>query len=104
MDIVGLVKSKITKCFNGILDFNASKVLNGEKPTPSTFSRPILGLMDTTGKLDQAIQHINKSAGLITTDTTAFLAQFDDTLDTKVSSIPYTVVGSPENILQSDGR
>ena len=104
MDIVGLVSKQITKCFNGILDFNASKVLNGENPTPSTFARPILALMDTDSKLDQAIQHINKSAGLITTDTTAFLAQFDDTLDTKVSSIPYTVVGSPENILQSDGR
>lgn len=104
MDIVGLVKSKITKCFNGILDFNASKVLNGENPTPSTFARPILALMDTDSKLDQAIQHINKSAGLISTDTTAFLAQFADGYDTKISSIPYTVVGSPDNTLQGDGR
>ena len=58
MDIVGLVTKKITKCFNGLLDFNASKVLNGENPTPSTFARPILGLMERGTETATMLMHI----------------------------------------------
>lgn len=94
----------VTFDVNSKVPFDGIKIKDGEEPTPSTFARPILGLMDSDSRLDQAIQYLNRSTSIMATDKTTFIAHFDKGFDTEITKLNYTVVGQSTDCISNIGK
>ena len=76
-----------------VLPFDEVKIRNGEDATPNNINRALVATLEGDVKLSEAMAFTDRSIALTCTPNTLLIANFIDSLDTKINAATFTTTG-----------